>query len=162
LLEFPCDTLIEQIDDAYYRGITIEASPEIIFRWLCQLRVASYAQGRKDSPGLIPGLDQLAIGQPVMGFLEIASFDRNKQLTIRTKEGTPESRFYGEIAASYVISPVNENQCRLLVKSRIKYPRISGILLRLVLPWGDLFMMRRQLLNFKKLSEQMEKGQANS
>ncbi len=160
LLDFPCDSLLEQIDDTYFRGITIEASPEIIFRWLCQLRVADFALGGKHSPELISGLEQLAAGQQVMDFFEVASFDCNRQLTIRTKKGTLESKIYGEIAVSYVIIPVSENRCRLLVKCRIKYPRVSGLVLRWVLPWGDLIMMRRQLGKFKHLSEEMQKSES--
>jgi hypothetical protein len=159
LFHFPCDSILEGFDDTYYRGVTIEASPEVIFRWLCQLRVATYAFGRKDSPGLISGLDELALDQSVMDFFEIVSFERNKHLTIRTKNGTFESKIYGDVAVSYVIIPEGERQYRLLVRCHIRYPRILGILLRFVLPWGDLIMMRRQLHNFKKLSEQIQKQQ---
>ncbi len=42
-LPFPCDPFIEQADAAYYRGITIRSQPEVIFRWLCQMRVAPYS-----------------------------------------------------------------------------------------------------------------------
>jgi hypothetical protein len=36
----------------------------------------------------------------------------------------------------------------------VKYPRGPiGWIERLALPWGDLIMMRRQLLNFKGLAE---------
>lgn len=159
-MDFPCDSILEGFDDTYYRGVTIEASPEVIFRWLCQLRVATYAFGRNDSPSLTSEFDALAVGQSVMGFFEMVSFEDNKHLTIRTKQGTPESKIYGDVAVSYVIIPEDEQRCRLLIRTRIRYPRILGILLRFVLPWGDLIMMRRQLHNFKKLSEQMQKRQA--
>ncbi len=36
LLGFPCDKFTEMDYDIYYRGITIKAQPEIIFKWLCQ------------------------------------------------------------------------------------------------------------------------------
>jgi hypothetical protein len=160
LLDFPCDSLIEPFDDTYHIGISIKASPEIIFRGLCQLRVTTYAFGHNDSPCLKPGLDTLVIGQTVMEFFEIVSFVINKHLTIRTKKGTRESKIYGDVAVSYVIIPKSEYQCRLLVRCHIKYPKILGILLRFVLPWGDLIMMRIQLQNIKKLSEQMQKRQA--
>ena len=153
LLDFPCDSVIEEVDDIYHRGVTVESSPGIIFRWLCQLRNGMYVFGRKDSPDLSSKLDDLTVGQIVMDFFEIISFEFNKHLTIRTKQGTPESKIYGDVAVSYVIIPENEHRCRLLVRTRIRYPRILGILLRFVLPWGDLIMIRRQLYNFKKLSE---------
>jgi len=36
----------------------------------------------------------------------------------------------------------------------VRYPRgLRGVLMRWGLPWGDLLMMRRQLLNFKALAE---------
>lgn len=153
LINFPCDSIVQDFDDIYNRGITIDSSKEIIFRWLCQLRVANYAFGKKDSPDVISGLEHLAIGQSVMEFFEIVSFDYNKHITIQIIKDTKESKIYGDVAVSYVIIPESKYKCRLLVRCRIKYSKIFGILLRFVLPWGDLIMMRRQLRNFKKLSE---------
>jgi hypothetical protein len=43
----------------------------------------------------------------------------------------------------------------LLVKLAVNYPEtVVGRLMRPFLPWGDLLMMRRQLLNLKQLAEQ--------
>ena len=39
-LPFPCDNYLEEPHTAYYRGITVNAPPEILFPWLCQMRVA--------------------------------------------------------------------------------------------------------------------------
>ena len=45
------------------------------------------------------------------------------------------------------------------VKILVRYPDgLSGMILKQILPLGDLIMMRRQLLNFKKLSEQTQTG----
>jgi hypothetical protein len=42
----------------------------------------------------------------------------------------------------------------LLAKLRVGYPRgLAGWLMRIVLPPGDLVMMRRQLLTLKRLAE---------
>jgi len=62
LLDFPCDSFKELFDDTCYRGVTIQTNQEIIFRWLCQLRIAIYSLGRKSPPKLTPGLERLAIG----------------------------------------------------------------------------------------------------
>ncbi len=78
LLNFSCDGYLENFHDTYYRGVTIHAKAEIIFRWICQMKVAPYSG-------------------------------------------------------------------------------IFGKLIRRILPVGDLIMMRRQLLNFKKLSEHTKK-----
>jgi hypothetical protein len=152
---FPCDLLLERADETLYRGITIQAPPPIIFRWVCQLRAGTYALGRGDSPDLIPGLDALAAGQSVMSFFEIVSFECDHHLTIRTRPGTPESKFYGDVVASYVILPESEQRCRLLLRCHIRYPAtIPGRLLRFVLPWGDLIMSSWQLRKLKKLAEE--------
>lgn len=157
---FPCDQLISDPDDALFRGVTINASKETVFRWLCQLRAAPYSYdlidnaGRRSPPHLIEGLDKLAVGQNVMTIFELASFDRNRHLTIRMKSGSSASQTFGDIACSYLIVPVSPDSCRLLVKLIGKYPRgIKGKMMRTFLPWGDLFMMRRQLLNLKALAE---------
>ena len=53
-----------------------------------------------------------------------------------------------------IFLPQNDGKCRLIVKLLVRYPQgILGVLMRLILPWGDLIMMRRQLINFKELSE---------
>ena len=64
-LAFPCDNLIAEADDALYRGVTVNASPSTVFRWLCQMRVAPYSydwidNGGKRSPAaLTPGLGRI-------------------------------------------------------------------------------------------------------
>jgi hypothetical protein len=75
-------------------------------------------------------------------------------LTIRLKRGTRVLRSFGDIAVSYVVMAGPEGSCRLVVKLIAKFPAgTKGRIMRALLPWGDLVMMRRQLLNFKKLAE---------
>jgi len=162
-LAFPCDDLISQPDAALYRGITIDAPPRTVFRWLCQMRVAPYSYDWIDNGGvqsprkLTPGLDYLAIGQEVMRIFNLVGFEQDSHLTLRLKTKSSASRTFGDIAVSYVISPLDQpptTRCRLLVKLTAKYPAgLQGKMMRAVLPWGDLIMMRRQLLNFKQLAE---------
>jgi hypothetical protein len=162
LLDFPCDHLIEVCDDTYFRGISIKASPEVIFRWLCQMRIAPYSYdwidnlGRQSPRKLSSELDELSVGQDVMTIFELVDFRSGHHLTIRVKRNRFALRMFGDVAVSYIIVPKNAGNCRLLVKLIVKYPLgLVGRLMRLLLPWGDLVMMRRQLLNFKELAEQM-------
>ncbi len=88
---FPCDGLIVHSDATLYRGITINATDETIFRWLCQMRAAPYSydwidNGGKQSPHeLTPGLENLAIGQEVMRIFELVAFEPHRHLTLRLK-----------------------------------------------------------------------------
>jgi hypothetical protein len=155
-LAFPCDRHIEHSDAAYYRGVTIKAPPDVIFRWLCQMRVAPYSYdwidnlGRQSPRVLTLGLDELAVGQRVM-IGELVEFEHDRHLTILSLSG-----ILGDSADTYLIVPRYSGNCRLLVKLLVRYPKGPlGWFLRLFLPWGDLIMMRRQLLNFKALSEEM-------
>jgi hypothetical protein len=159
LLNYPCDQYMETFHDVYYRGVTIHADPETIFRWICQMRVAPYSYdwidnfGRKSPQELTPGLDELEIDQKVMFIFNLIEFEKNKHLTIRLHKSI--SNFFGDTVISYRIFSESHGKCRLLVKILVRYPKgFLGMLLRCILPVGDLIMMRRQLLNFKKLSEQ--------
>ena len=158
-LPFACDEIISNPDDVLHRGITIEADPEVIFRWLCQMRVAPYSYdwidnlGRRSPHQLTPGLDHLAIGQEVMRDFELVDFAWSEHLTLRVKPGSL-LRVLGDLAVTYGIIANEDGACRLLVKLVARYPRgVAGWLVRRVIPWGDLVMMRRQLLNFKQLAE---------
>jgi len=159
-LAFPCDRLIPVPDDAFYRGITIQAPPQVVFRWLCQMRVAPYSYdwidnlGRTSPRRLTPGLEDLAVGQKVMQIFELVDFARDQYLTLRIKPGSLAARVFGDTAITYRTLVSGAGTCRLLVKFLVRYPRAPlGWLVRLVLPWGDLIMMRRQLLTFKELAE---------
>jgi hypothetical protein len=166
-LGYPCDDIILQPDDALYRGVTINASAEIVFRWLCQMRVAPYSYdwldngGRRSPPELTPGLENLEVGQAVMRIFNLTRFEKDRHLTLRLKAKSGASKTFGDIALSYVIVSLprhhSRRSCRLLVKLIVKYPRgLYGQMMRALLPWGDLVMMRRQLLNLKQLAEDME------
>jgi hypothetical protein len=163
-LTFPCDGLIPNPEAALYRGITIDASAETIFRWLCQMRVAPYSYdwidngGRQSPRELTPGLENLAIGQEVMRIFTLVDFERNRHLTIRLKPRSRASKTFGDIAVSYLLIQRTPDSCRLLVKLIAKYPQSArGRFWRAFLPWGDLIMMRRQLLNLKQRAEQTQR-----
>ena len=159
-LPFACDARLSGADAVYFRGITVRATPERLFRWLCQLRAAPYSydwidnRGRQSPRALTPGLEHLAIGQTVMRIFTVVDFARDRHLTLRVKHGTGAFGLLGDLAVTYLILPEGAARCRLLVKIVVRYPRgLTGFVMRRVLPWGDLAMMRRQLLNLKALAE---------
>ena len=160
-LAFPCDTSLAHIDAQLFRGITINTTPEAIFRWLCQLRVAPYSYdwidngGRQSPQKLIPGLERLEVGQDVMTIFTLESFTPNEHLTIRLKRSHRARSIFGDIAVSYLIVPTADRSCRLLVKLVVQHPpTLTGRLMGNFLPWGDLIMMRKQLMNLKRLAEE--------
>lgn len=153
-LPFPCDRHLPDGQAAYYRGVTVQAPPAVVFRWLCQMRVAPYSYdwidnfGRRSPQTLTPGVEALEIGQRVM-IGPIVDFEGDRHLTILMTSG-----LWGKMAVTYLVVPKSSDGCRVLVKLLVKYPRGPiGWVERLALPWGDLIMMRRQLLNFKALAE---------
>lgn len=171
LMPFPCDRYMDSSDEAYFRAINVKASSQILFRWLCQLKVGSYSYDWIDrlegvffkgtesiseypSPKqLLPGLENLAPNQRVMGIFKLVEFEPNRHLTIVMDDEQAVSIF-GDIAASYIVFPVTQNTCRLILKGLIRYPRNSfWSEMRYFLPWADLFMMRQQFLRLKSLAE---------
>lgn len=155
----PCDALVRDADEGLFRGVDVLAPAARTFRWLCQLKAAPYSYdwidnlGRRSPTTLTPGLEQLARGQRVMQIFELADFaiDRHLTLVLRSASGR---RLFGDLAVSYVVVPVSSESCRLLAKLSVRYPRGPfGAFVRAFLPWGDLVMMRKQLLTLKALAE---------
>ena len=158
--DFPCDASLAHVDAQLYRGITIHAAPEVVFRWLCQLRVAPYSYdwidngGRQSPQQLTPGIERIEIGQDVMTIFTLISFKQNEHFTIRLKPSRTAKSAFGDIAVSYLIVPKTATTCRLLVKLVVLHSQtLMGRLMRSFLPWGDLVMMRKQLMNLKRLAE---------
>ncbi len=158
-MPFPCDRYLTIADDVFYRALDVDAPPPVVFRWLCQLKVAPYSYdwidnfGRPSPRHLIPGLEDLALGQRCMTFFELVEFEANRHLTVRAMSSAA-TALTGELVASYVVLPRSRSRSRLVVKFLVRYPRGPlGWLERWLLPWGDLVMMRKQLLNLKGLAE---------
>jgi hypothetical protein len=171
LMSFPCDQYIENSDEAYFRAINVKAPTQVLFRWLCQLQVGSYSydwidrleriffpvkNSVSDPPSpekLLPGVEKLAPAQRVMGIFKLVEFEQNRHLTIVMDDERAITMF-GNIAASYVVYPLSESTCRLILKGHIRYPKNKfWSWMRYFIPWGDLVMMRQQFLRLKSLAE---------
>lgn len=130
------------------------------------MRVAPYSYdwidngGKQSPPNLTPEMENLALGQELMRIFTLSAFEKDRHLTLRLKQRSPAVKAFGDIALSYVVQ-LHDNQpraTRLLVKFLVKYETgLRGRLMSVVLPWGDLIMMRRQLLNLKLLAEESER-----
>jgi hypothetical protein len=155
---YPCDGFVERLDAACWRGVTVRAGAATVFRWLCQLKVAPYSYdwidngGRRSPRTLTPGLEQLAVGQPVMRIFELVAFEPGRHLTVRTRGFAP--GLFPLVAVSYVVAPAGPDETRLLAKLAFQVrPGPLAALARRLLEWGDLVMMRKQLLTLKALAE---------
>lgn len=152
---YPCDDVLPEPEQVLFRAVTVDAPPPVVFRWLCQLKVAPYSYdlldnlGRRSPRHLVPGVEQLVVGERVMIF-ELASFAPDEHLTLVARG----HRVLGDLAISYVVVPAPTGGSRLVVKLLVVPVRgLAGAVLRRLLPAGDLVMMRRQLLNLKALAE---------
>jgi hypothetical protein len=158
-IAFPCDRYVRKPQVNSYRAIEIEAPAELVYRWLCQLRIAPYSYDRIDnyhrrSPRrLTPGAEQLRIGQRwFIKIFELVEFEPGRQITLQIGRAR---WFWGpDVGATYLLVPHGPNSCRLVVAvASYANPGILGELRRNFYPWGELLMMTKQLRTFKELAE---------
>lgn len=156
---FPCDQYVQQPHAHYYRAIDIQASAEVVYRWLCQLRIAPYSYDwidnycRRSPRRLIPGVDDLRVGQRwFLKIFELVEFEPGRRITLRIARAR---WFWGsDVGATYLLLPYDEHRCRVVVN--VVTHANSGVLPELrrrIYPWGELLMMRKQLITFKRLAE---------
>jgi len=145
---YPCDDVVRAPVLQAWRGVTVNATPERVWPWVAQIRLAPYSYdwidnlGRR-SPRELRGLAEPAVGEP---FTATAGRPQGHVLAVE-----PGVQLTGSIMGavmSYVLVPQG-HATRLLLKiaapgSRLLAPFLSA---------GDLVMARRQLLNLKALAE---------
>jgi hypothetical protein len=160
-MAYPCDRYLLRNAVCYYRGITIEVSPKIVYLWLCQMNYAPYSYDWLDNFGikspnyLIKNAHMLEKRQTFMTVFPLLAYAPNKHITFASPSNPILAHLYGKFLVSYVIYKLNSQKSRLLVKIRWSFPKgVMGKLLRFLAPRLDLIMMRKQLLNIKKYSEQ--------
>ncbi len=151
---YSVDELIARPDGVVFRAVEITGPAALVFRWLCQLRVAPYSydwidnRGQRSPRELIDGLDQLEIGQRFMIF-RLVGFELDRSITLDSTTAA-----FGRVAVTYLVVPTDATRSRLVVKlAYVAPPGFYGAFLRRVLPAGDLIMMRKQLLTLKALVE---------
>lgn len=158
---YPCDAVLPDSNESYFRGVSIAAAPAPVFRWLCQLRIAPYSYDlidnfpRRSPRTLTPGMDVLEVSQPFMKIFDLVEFEPNVHITLRLRR----PGLFPPMAVTYLVDPTGEFDCRLLVKLAAQVG--NGTLQRPVRtfgPWLDLIMMRRQLLNLKILAERTDRA----
>jgi hypothetical protein len=126
------------------RGIDVDAEPAVVFRWLCQLKLAPYSYdlldnfGRRSPRKLRPGTERLEVGQRFMFIFRLVDFEQDHHITLRTRGGA---------VVTYVVRPRGSG-ARLLCRVRLR----AGVPAR-VLAYGDLFMMQKQLRTLRDLAE---------
>jgi hypothetical protein len=159
-LAFPGDRGDDGEWTSLFRGVSIAAPVPIVFRWLCQLRAAPYSydwidnRGRRSPRSLTPGLEQLEVGQTVMSIFRLEAFETPHFMTLVTPPGGRGEALFGRLRCTYWARPSHSAPTRLLVKLRLGPARSPfARIARSALAWGDLVMMRRQLLNLKALAE---------
>jgi hypothetical protein len=151
---YPCDDFVAAPVLQAWRGVHVQAPAEAVWPWVTQVRLAPYSYDWIDnrcrrSPRELAGLPEpragerfTAVGGRALG--RIVSVDSGQQLT-----GTIMGVFM-----SYVLVPQDDGTTRLLLKVAARVHR--GV--APVLSIGDLVMARRQLLNFKQLTERLVTG----
>jgi hypothetical protein len=149
-LALACDELLEDAPIRLHRAVSIEAPPAVVFRWLCQLKLAPYSYdlldnfGRRSPRALVPGTELLEVGERFMTIFSLVSFSRDEHITLRARR----------TAVTYAVLP-GAAMTRLLARVLFDPPggSLGSALVGHALALGDLVMMRKQLLTLKELAE---------
>ena len=120
------------------------------------MRVAPYSYdlidnlGKRSPQTLTAGADDLEVGMAMMVF-RITSFEPGVHfsgLTLPRAE-----KMYGKLAVTYLVVPRSETASRIVVRIDAADGGLLSRFRSWLLGWGDLVMMRKQLLNLKALAE---------
>ena len=153
---YPADTALDGPVLLLTRVVDVSAPPELGWRWLCQISVAPYSYdwidnlGRRSPQELTPGADRLEVGQRALIF-RVTDVQPGRQWSAVMLPRP--ARFFGDVAITYAVEPVADRSCRLVCRLAVAQRGPLDRLRARVLAWGDLVMMRRELLNLKALAE---------
>jgi hypothetical protein len=148
-LHYVCDEFVSSPTLEAWRGVTVHTTPDRVWPWLTQVRIAPYSYdwidnlGRR-SPRRLLGVPEPRVGEPFTtagrrARGRILAVDHERQLT---------ATILGAFL-SYLLVPAEQGATRLL----LKVVASPGRWLAPALSVGDLIMARRQLLNLKGLAE---------
>ncbi len=165
----PADDLVAVPRARWVRAASSRAAPDRVWRWLCQLTVAPYSYDlvdnwqrpssaprrlptvRRSPRVLTPGADDVRVGQRLLVLFVVDSVTTGAELTLRRRR--PGRGPVGEFAITYRVVP-GAGVTRLVATVVVGgAPGVGARVLRALLGWGDLVMMRRQLRTLARLAE---------
>ena len=161
-LSLPADSLVTNPDFNATRGITINSTPEEIWKWIIQIgsrRAGWYSidwmdnAGIKSSNELLPEFQRIEIGQFIpftpdqKNGMWVKEFKENEYILWVDKDGRATWLWY--------LYPVDEKQTRLLTRLRTKYVwKGFWIIYYLLYDFGDIVMMSKCMKGIKWRAEQ--------
>jgi len=93
------------------RAVTVQAEPPVVFRWLCQLRVAPYSfdlvdnLGRRSPRTLTPGLESLEVGQRFATIFTLVDWVPDEMVALEITEPAG-IRLFGRLPLIYQTVPL--------------------------------------------------------
>ena len=146
---YPCDNLVTEPVLEAWRAVTINTTPERIWPWLIQVRLAPYSYDWVDNLGRRSPRELANLDDPLPGDPFTASGGRPLGRVVTVEHGVQLTARIMTVTMTYQLVPAADGTTRLIMKIVAAGSRAVARLLCL----GDLVMARRQLLNFKKLAE---------
>ena len=156
-----CDRLHPDATVRLIRAVDVDASAATVFAWLGNLRVAPYSYdlldnwGRRSPRRLRTDLPPLAVGQRAVAIFDVLEVVDGEELTLATR-GDVAERVFGPVTLTYAVRPGRGSHGSRLI-AVVRQGHGHGGLERarsIALAWGDLPMMRKQLVTLRALAEQ--------
>jgi hypothetical protein len=147
---YPADRMVDGPVLRMTRAVGVAAPPALVWRWVCQVAVAPYSYDWLDNRGR-RSPRELSAGDPEVG---------DRMMVFRVTEVEPGHQWsgftipqvFGRTSVTYAVEPAGSGArlvCRIVTAQR---GPVAWTWSRL-LAWGDLVMMRKQLLTLKELAE---------
>lgn len=146
---YGCDRTLPDAPMQAWRGVTVDASPAVVWAWVRQLRLAPYSYDRVDNLGRRSPRTRSALPDPEVGDVFMRAMGRDVGTVLAVDPGRELTARIGPTLMSYRVEPAGEARTRLLLKLASRGPRPFTDLLCL----GDLPMARKQLLTLRDLAE---------
>jgi hypothetical protein len=147
-IRFGCDAFVPDPTLTAWRGVTVHAEPDVVWRRLRQVRLAPYSYDLLDNLGGRSPRELRDVPDPVVGdpFTHALGGDRGRVLAVDPARELTATIMGAHL--SYAVLPHGAG-ARLVLKVVARPHRWLASALCV----GDLVMARRQLLTLKRLAE---------
>ncbi len=147
-LHYACDDVVPDPAWQAWRGVTVDATPDAVWPWVAQIRLAPYSYDLIDNLGRRSPRDIQGLPDPQVGDPFTATAGRPVGTVVAVEPGVHLTGTIAGVHMSYLL--VEEEQTtRLLLKLAARNGRVLGPLVAV----GDLVMARKQLITLKELAE---------